>query len=136
MKLAPINLQLIKNAITASISKEQLVEDFKDLHLTVSATTSADSGATVKVYGSFSETSPNFAVAPSLTNKYFTVSVKDLNNVASIDGSTGISLGASLTNSIKAYMVNTNALRWLCVKVEDVTGTVDISVDLDASDNV
>lgn len=133
--LAPINKKLIQNVVAATVSNPQLLEDFKDLHLTVSATTAAASGATVKIYGSFNADCPDFSAAASLTNKYFTVSVKDLNNVASIDGSTGIVFGASLTNSIKAYMVNTNALRWLCVKVESVTGTVDISVDLDTSDN-
>lgn len=136
MKLAPINKKLITNATAATISAAELTEDFKDLHLTVSATTAAASGATVRVYGSFNEQKPDFTVAASLTNKYFTVSVKDLNNVASIDGSTGIVLGASLTDSIKAYMVNTNALRWICIKVESVSGTVDVSVDLDASDNI
>jgi hypothetical protein len=87
------------------------------------------------VFGSYSDTRPDFASAASITNAHFPISIKNLDTVANNNGSTGISLGASAT-LIQGYMVNTDQLKWIAVQVSSVSGTVDISVRLVASDTI
>lgn len=130
--LAPIQMDIISNATAATVADVPEVSDFRHIQLQIAATSASASGATIKVYGSYSESRPDFSKAASLSNQYFPVSIKNLDTVANINGSTGITLGASET-LINGYMVNTDALKWLSVVISGVTGTVDISVRLFAA---
>ncbi len=133
--LAPIQRDILINAVANGIGLAPEVSDFHHIHLQIAATTAAISGATIKVLGSYSELRPNFTVVASLTNQYFPVSIKNLDTVANVNGNSGIALGASAT-LVQGYMVNTDQLKWIAVEVSGVTGTVDISVRLVASDHI
>lgn len=130
--LAPIQKDILTNVVAASVGLAPEVSDFRHIQLQIAATTASSAGATIKVYGSYSELQPDFGSAASLSNQYFPVSIKNLDTVANISGSTGITLGPSET-LVNGYMVNTDALKWLAVVVSSVTGTVDISVRLFAA---
>lgn len=133
--LAPIQMNILTNVTANTVAVVPEVADFHHLHLQIAATSAAASGATIKIFGSYSATKPNFASAPSLTNQHFPISVKNLDTVANINGATGIVLGASAT-LVQGYMVNTDSLKWLSIEVSGVTGTVDISARLFASDHI
>lgn len=130
--LAPIQQDIIRNATAAVVADVPEVSDYRHLQLQIAATSESGAGATIKVYGSYSATRPDFSEAATISNQHFPVSIKNLDTVANINGATGITLGASET-LINGYMVNTDALKWLSVVVSDVTGTVDISVRLFAA---
>ncbi len=133
--LAPIQMNILSNVTANTVAVVPEVLDFHHLHLQIAATTAAASGATIKVFGSFSQTKPDFAAAASLSNQHFPISVKNLDTVANINGATGIVLGAS-TTLVQGYMINTDDLKWLSVQVSGVSGTVDISARLVASDHI
>lgn len=130
--LAPVEQDILKNATANGVSKAQNVSDFRHVQLQIASTLASGAAATLNVYGSYSEECPDFSNTASLTNQYFPISVKNLDTVANINGSTGI---APTTNSttVGGYMVNTDVIKWLCVKLSGVTGTVDISVRLFAA---
>jgi hypothetical protein len=130
--LAPIQMDILSNITAPVTANVPEVSDYRHIQLQIAASSESSSGATIKVYGSYSEERPNFASAVSLSNQYFPVSVKNLDTVANINGSTGITLGPSET-LVNGYMVNTDALKWLAVVVSGVTGTIDISVRLFAA---
>jgi hypothetical protein len=130
--LAPIQMDVLENVTAAAVADIPEVSDYRHIQLQIAASSDSSSGATIKVYGSYSETKPDFSASASLSNQYFPVSVKNLDTVANISGSTGITLGPSET-LVNGYMVNTDALKWLAVVVSDVSGTVDISSRLFAA---
>lgn len=133
--LAPIQMNILSNVVANTTAVVPEVIDFHHIHLQVAATTAGASGATIKVFGSFSETRPDFSAAVSLSNQHFPISIKNLDTVANINGAAGIVMGASAT-LVQGYMVNTDQLKWVAVQVSGVTGTVDISVRLVAGDHI
>lgn len=133
--LAPFQKQILTNATANTVAVVPEILDFHHVHLQIAATAAATSGATIKVLGSYSPIKPDFSAAASLTNQHFPISVKNLDTVANITGNTGIPLSASST-IIQGYMVNTDSLKWIAVQVSGVTGTVDISAIIVASDAI
>lgn len=133
--LAPIQMNILSNVTAATVGVAPEVSDFHHLHLEIAATTAAASGATIKVLGSYSETKPDFSAAVSLTNRHFPISIKNLDTVANINGATGIVIGASAT-LVQGYMVNTDQLKWIAVQVGSVSGTINVSARLVASDHI
>jgi hypothetical protein len=133
--LAPIQMNILSNVTANTVAFVPEAIDFHHIHLQIAATSGASSGATIQVLGSYSETRPDFSAAASLTNQHFPISIKNLDTVANINGSTGVVLGASAT-VIQGYMVNTDQLKWIAVRVSGVTGTVNISARLVAGDHI
>ncbi len=71
---------------------------------------SAINTVTVKIMGSSQQNSPAFSATVSATNMWDYVDVIDLEDAASIDGDTGITLAAS---AVQTYSVNTDGLNWI-----------------------
>jgi hypothetical protein len=72
-----------------------------------------DCAVTVKAAISNSENCPDFAKAQSATNQYDYVDIVDLEDNASIDGDTGISLAGA--DDSRIFEVNTNHAKWFTI---------------------
>jgi hypothetical protein len=135
MGMAPITKEIISNANADTTSALEDLTGLEHIHIQVEGTTVSDSGFTVRAYGSFSPEAPDFSSAVALDNPYFGLATKDYSNDNTDDNSTGIAVGASATH-VQGYLVNVDELKWFCVKVEDVSGTVDVSVRLYAGNSI
>lgn len=84
-------------------------------HLVVSLAGASNADLTVKLQGSIADTAPDFSAAQSATNMWDYVLTVDLQNGATINGDTGISMSGS--NDFRLLEVNTNGLKHLCATV-------------------
>lgn len=107
------------------------VKDFQKVIVTVIAAWSAN--ATVKFYASDSEVRPNLWVAASATNIYSPVEILNIDTLAAIDGSTGISW-AGATDGITRYEINCTWSVWVGA-IMTASAAGDVSITLQAFDN-
>lgn len=99
---------------TTGIGTPQLVNDYKNIMLSLTSQTSAN--FTAKIQGSFAELAPTFSSAASATNPWFYVNSWDLSDVTTnVAGATGYS--ATGTDIVKGILVNTDALVWLNMEI-------------------
>jgi len=105
---------------TTGVGTPQLVNDFKNIQLSLTSQTSAN--FTAKIQGSFAapESAPNFAAAASATNPWFFVNSWDLSDITTnVTGATGYA--ATGTDIVKGILVNTDALVWLNVSITAIS---------------
>lgn len=103
--------------------------DFRNAVFTIHATDTA--AYTLKFYISNQEERPDLTSAVSATNLYSETKVINLNDGASITGTTWLAVSA---NGVIMVELNQNLNRWIWVKVSAYTsGTANLSVTL--SDN-
>lgn len=95
------------------VSNVIYVDDFANALIAIDTDNSAN--LTVKVCGSIADDAPDFSAAKSPSNSYEFIQVKDYEDGSSIDGDTGFSVSG--TDDNRLFEVNTNALRWLALRV-------------------
>jgi hypothetical protein len=95
------------------IGSPMLVEDWKTITLKLGSASNAN--LVVKFQGSIADTMPNFAGAQTVANHWDYVDVIDLEDGASVDGDTGITLGG--TDDFRVFEVNASGLKWICAIV-------------------
>jgi len=106
-----LDVQTILDAAAANgQGKIILVEDNGNVVLPLHTT--GTTTATIKFYGSVSETAPDFTAAQSPSNSYEALEVVDLEDGAPIDGSAGIALSAAAATN-RMFELNTNHMRWI-----------------------
>lgn len=98
---------VMNDVVATTTGAAHNVADFRNVGITVG--TSAASG-TLKFVCSMSETAPVFSTAQSSTNRWDYVEIIDLQDGASIDGDTGLTLAN--TTDVRQFELNTNNLRW------------------------
>lgn len=85
------------------------VEDFR--HLILSLATASSANMVIKFQGSIQQEKPDFSAAQSVSNMWDYIEVKDLEDGASIDGDTGITLSG--TDDFRLFEMNVNGLTWI-----------------------
>jgi hypothetical protein len=73
---------------------------------------------TLKVKGAITNEAPNFFLAQSGSNIWDVVSIKDLEDGASVDGDTGIAFTGT---DVRQFEVNTNGLNYLTIDITAFT---------------
>lgn len=87
----------------------QQVDDFDFVGLQLSSASNAN--MVVKIQGSLSDDVPDFGAAQSVTNHWDYVDVIDLEDGASIDGDTGITLSG--TDDFRNLELNVTGMKWI-----------------------
>ncbi len=109
---------------TTGIGLPILVEDFKDVLLTLYSASSAN--FTVKFQASNSDVCPDFGSAQSETNRWDYIQVKDLQNNSAINGDTGVAFAG--TDDVRQFEANTNGQKWICAVITAISaGEVSLS---------
>lgn len=100
-----------------------------DRHISLQLSAPLNTTATVKFQASCSEEMPDFSATQTGTNHWDYVAAYDLQNPSSIiPGDTGVALNNdSAANNTRQYLMNTDAVRWVCA---EVTAYTDGSVTL------
>lgn len=110
-------IKLLDNKTATASSVAYPIADYEQIMLTLA---SENNGSfTIKVVGSYSDDAPDFNSASDVDNRYYTISVRDLNDGTNIDGDTWISLSG--TDEVSSYLVNTPWLKWIGVKITAYT---------------
>ncbi len=112
----PKHLTIMTAKATTGIGTPQLVNDYKNIQISLTSQTSAN--FTAKIQGSFAapESCPTFSSAASATNPWFYVNSWDLSDITTnVPGATGYA--ATGTDIVKGILVNTDALVWLNVEI-------------------
>jgi len=102
--------------VSSTVSSDGLnVKDFRHIVLSVGTSNSAD--LTVQVQGSIEddENEPDWSSSPTQTNQWSYLAVKDLENLKTDEGDTGIVFSG--TDDVVLVEVNTNGLNELAVDV-------------------
>ena len=105
--------------------------DFRNAIFTIIADNSAN--ATIKFYGSNSETRPSLASAASSTNEYSPTQVIDLDDHSAINWDTWVSFNWS-QDWVTRYEINENWNKWLWVKMT-ARSAWDVTIRVDLADN-
>lgn len=126
--------RLIKDQVTvfdaeAGATANSIVVDVRDYrHVNAVFTAASSYAATVKAFGSYSQTIPVPGSAASASNEYFPVEMKARNNDASIVGTTGVVYAGS-TDGLTAYGFNDDNLTYVFFKISSRTaGTLTVKV--------
>ena len=98
---------------TSAAPKNIFCEDATTIKFSFVTDGGADCAVTVKAAISDSEDCPDFAKAQSATNQYDYVDIVDLEDNASIDGDTGLTLAGA--DDSRNFEVNTNNARWFTI---------------------
>lgn len=115
-------LHVLADAITTNtVGTMMHVAAYMNVIVSITAT-----NATVQFQGSIQDTSdglgnPNFANAPSASNQWDYIQVKDYEDDASLNGDEGI---VFTTADTKIVEFNTNGLSWVNIKITANTGSV------------
>lgn len=129
-----VNQKILDAKAATGIGSPMSVSNFRHLSLQLSAPLNAS--FTVKFQASCSESMPDFSAARTSANHWDYIASYDLQDPSSvITGDTGITINNdTAANNTRQYIVNTDAIRWLCA---EVTAYTDGSVTLVglASDN-
>ena len=109
---APVIAVLTEKAATGASSAIS-VNDYQKLGIQFGTTDSTN--ATIKFAVSLSEIAPDFGSAQSATNHWDYVDVIDLQDGASIDGDTGITLSG--TDDVRNFQANCENVKWFAAIV-------------------
>lgn len=106
------NVTRLENIMTAKTSTDVgtslLISDYQNVVISVASSGSAS--FTIKFQGSIADTCPDFSAAKSVTNPWEYIQVKDYQNDASINGSTGVTFSG---DDCRLFEFNTNGLSWI-----------------------
>lgn len=122
-------MTLLDGVTTSTAGTCIMTKDYRNIVFAVDTVTAT---ATIKFAGSIMETAPDLSSAKSTTNQYDYVEVVDLEDGATIDGDTGLSVIGAAEN--RQLEMNTNLLSWVCPIVSSYT-TGTIYVKAVAGDN-
>lgn len=106
-----ITLLDAKGATGVDLTNGIRVEDYRNAVLSFATDGGADAALTVKFQGSIQETAPDFSAAQSVTNHWDYIQVIDLEDAATIDGDTGISVATA--DDYRLLELNFNGLKWI-----------------------
>lgn len=98
---------------------ERYVPDLMHNFFTLSC--DADADMVVKFAGSYAdlEDAPDFDSAPSETNRWDYIDVRDMEDNSQVDGDTGITLSGA---DVRQFEANSNGLKFICAIISSYSG--------------
>lgn len=94
---------------TTGVGTAMAVSDYQNIIVTLSSEDSAS--FTIKFQGAIGMNPPDFSAAKSVDNQWEYIQMKDYQNGASINGSTGVAFAG--TDDVRMFEFNTNGLSWV-----------------------
>lgn len=122
--------QFLNAKAATGASNVILCRDFRNAVIQVTAP--LNSTFTIKIAGAIGDVAPDLTAVQSTTNAYDFLEVVDLQDGATIDGDTGITItDATAAVNTRMFEVNTNAIDYVGVIVSSYTdGSVSASITL------
>lgn len=114
---------IMKGKTSTGVGNTFFVNDYGNIVMSISSSGSAS--FTIKFKGSISQNPVDFSAAKSPTNQWEYIQVKDYQNDASINGSTGITFSG---DDVRIVEFNTNGLSWVTADITSYSAG-EITVD-------
>ena len=132
-------IDLTDNGVSTSswtmhdIGSDILVENFRNALLAFDTDGGGDAAFTVKIQGSVQTEVPDFSAAQTKSNQWEYIQIIDLEDGASIDGDTGVSVSGA--DDHRLFEINTNHLRWVNAIISSYTeGELTLQIKLKDND--
>lgn len=115
---------VLTNATTTANGSVVSVVYYRNVGLTLAAD---NSSGTLKFACSYQDVVPNFGATATSSNAWDYVDVIDMEDGASIDGDTGITLAG--TTEVRQFEINSNGFRWCTALLSgSVSGTTNVRI--------